>query len=195
MTVTVNGKEVTITDDRESDADLLTACFGSDWGATLSLFDLKLSEDTFDVQATVSIRPVHSDWSGTNIGHMKDSQSFAPTLAAHDYGPTVYEFQSFLAKNLVTRDYRIARKNGAPRTLARWMAQMECQRLMAITRANDGAAHLWTRFLDTREEFEIDSDNEDEAVNVLNEATEGGCWYQEDGELWLEAFREEDDDE
>lgn len=172
-TVTVNGHEVEF---REGSMGETGACYGSDWERVLSGFDLELPPDTFEVAATLTFRDVRGDQARRG--------SARTNLFLADYKTTV-EFKAAWVKKMAVRYYWIARRHGAPPIIARWMVSMECQRL--IGRYMDGSRyeHLHARFADTREEGEIESDNADEAVRVLDGATDGGSWGWEDGELWL----------
>jgi hypothetical protein len=66
------------------------------------------------------------------------------------------------------------------------MVDMQCQRHIARTMDGSGNfRHLDAWFKDTRQDFEIESDNAEEAYRLLNDSTEGGFWEWEDGELYL----------
>lgn len=175
---TVNGVEVGVGEFGES-------CYGRDWESVLAMFNLSLPEDTFPVAASLTYRAVR--------GSQGTAGSTRTELVEADYTQTV-EFSCLGTKLMVLRHYWISRRHGAPPIVARWMVDHQCQR--HIGRTMDGAPgfdHLRARFKDTREDFEIESDNAYEAEKLLNDSTVGGWWSWEDGELWLSDFGPEEE--
>lgn len=154
--------------------------WGNDWEGALSHFGLKLPEDTFEVAATMTIRHV-----GTIGDAPRQPAPWRPSELGYPYPDLVipYEFTSLWPKMLIVRNYKLARVNGATRPAAKWVAANEAQRLFGCD-----AEHLGTRFKDTREDFEIESENAWEAMRILSDATEGGFWDWEDGELVLTDY-------
>jgi len=168
MTITVNGRP-----------QQWGMNYGRDWEWTLSFFDLALSVDDRPVEASLTYRAVR--------GSQGTAGSTRTELVEADYTQTV-EFASLGTKLMVLRHYWIARRHGAPPIIARWMVDQQCQRHISRTMNDDasvGWAHLHAWFKDTREDFEVESDNADEALRLLNDSTTGGFWEWEDGELWL----------
>lgn len=113
------------------------------------------------------------------------------TLREATRGATVYEFRSEGIATWMRRLYRIGRANGASPITARFIVVRDLNQkvgaTMARARHGDGSfAHLDVRFADTRDEM---SDRED-AYDALADATVGGYWDLEDGEMFL--LHEED---
>ena len=186
MIVTVNGRYSSLWDAEEPGEVLASRCYGRDWEWVLEHFGLELAPDTFEVAATLSIRHVGP------VGAFEGRFGWHPPELGYPYPDLVivYEFASKIGRDLVRRNYMIARRNGASRIVAKWVAHREAERLMRVGE-DEQFAHLGCRFADTREGFEVESDNADEAVDLLNEATAGASWGWEDGELWLCAYEEE----
>ena len=189
MIVTVNGRYSSLWDAEEPGEVLASRCYGRDWEWVLEHFGLELAPDTFEVAATLSIRHVGP------VGAFEGRFGWHPPELGYPYPDLVivYEFASKIGRDLVRRNYMIARRNGASRIVAKWVAQSEAQRLF-LAGDEPGFGHLGCRFADTRTEDERRSDNEEEAVEVLNAATDGASWSWEDGELWLIAYADTEEE-